>query len=275
MRPRHSERGFTLIEVVVAATLIATVLLGMGSVMMNYTTARNKISALAVAQNIVQSEIDDVLMRTQIENSLVSDSQGRSRPIYLENGNASLLVSNYWYLNFPRFPDGVDHNKIGQTWGVTQDTLIKRFVSAFPGDLFSAGGALLGESDPTEPEVAFIARLQLYGAKDPITNVETYINGATSSANPRGLYVDTEASPIYRIADTCTNKAVGAGTAVETSTQDPDFRLYKTKILVVRVYEKKHFFNAAGNPSSFIQPGGGSKPIITQSYAVFNGRIRL
>lgn len=272
MSPRQPEAGFTLIEVAVAATLIATVLFGMGSVMMSYTNARNKISGMAVAQNIVQAEIDDVLMRTQVENSLVSDQQGRSRPIYLENGSASILVSNYWYLNFPVFPDGVDHNKIGQTWGVTVGSLGRRFKDAYPGNLYSAGGALLEDASPENEDVAYIARLQLFGSVGAITNVETYINGATSSANPNGQFVDTTAVPGYLIADTCPNSG---GDSVDNSSTDANFNNYRFKILVVRVYDKKQFFDEDGDRTSFIKPGGGTKPIVVQSYAVLNGRIRL
>lgn len=273
MRVRQSNAGFTLVEVAVAATLIATVLFGMGSVMMNYTNARNKISGLAVAQNIVEAEIDDVLMHTQIENSLVSDTRGRSRPVYLENGSASVLVSNYWYLNFPRFPTNpaIDHNTQGQTWGVSEDTLINRFGSA-PGNLYTAGGTRLSGASPEDEQVAFVARLQLFGATGPVNNVETYINGATSSANPNGQFVDTTTRPAYLIADTCINQD---GSAIDNSDSDPNFNDYRVKILVVRVYEKKYYFDDDGDRASFIKPTGGTKPVITQSYAVLNGRIRL
>lgn len=272
MRTRHTEAGFTLIEVAVAATLIATVLFGMGSVMMNYTNARNKISGLAVAQNIVQAEIDDVLMHTQVENSLVSDTQGRSRPVYLENGSASILVSNYWYLNFPRFPANVDHNTQGQTWGITEASLISRFDNP-PGDLYTSGGTLRLAANPEDDDISYIARLQLFGSAGPVTsNVESYVNGATSSVNPRGLYVDTTNRPSYLIADSCVN---GSGAAVDNSDTDPNFRDYRIKILVVRVYEKKHYFDEDGNRDSFLKAAGGAKPEIAHGYAVLNGKIRL
>jgi len=269
VRSRQSGAGFTLVEVMVAATLIASVLFGMSSVMMNYSNARNKISGLAVAQNIVQAEVDDVLMHTQVENSLVSDTQGRSRPVYLENGSASVLVSNYWYLNFPRFPDNVDHNSQGQTWGVSKSTLISRFASP-PGDLFTSGGGLLTAATPGDDDVAYIVRLQLFGSLGSVTNVETYINGATSSANPHGLYVDTITRPNYLIADSCINQGGGY---IDNSTSDPNFNNYRVKILVVRLYEKKRYFDST--PPCFINPAGGSKPEITHSYAVLNGKIRL
>lgn len=268
---RLSEAGFTLVEVAVAATLIATVLFGMGSVMMNYTNARNKISGLAVAQNIAQAEIDDVLMHTQIENSLVSDTQGRSRPVYLENGSASILVSNYWYLNFPRFPQNVDHNTQGQTWGVTEASLLNRFGST-PGDLFTPGGTLMSAANPEDDNIAYIARLQLFGSTGPVTNVETYVNGATSSVNVHGLYMDTTARPNYLIADTCINQN---GASIDNSDSDPNFNNYRVKILVVRVYEKKQFFDEDGNRTSFMRAAGGAKQEITHSYAVLNGKIRL
>lgn len=272
MHSRQSGAGFTLVEVMVSATLIATVLFGMGSVMMNYTNARNKISALAVAQNIAQAEIDDALMHTQVENSLVSDTQGRSRPIYLENGSASVLVSNYWYLNFPRFPSNVDHNTQGQTWGISESSLISRFFGNPPGDLFTAGGELLQSAEPEDANVAYIARLQLYGALGSVTNVETYVNGATSSATPHGQYVDTIDRPSYLIADTCINQG---GASVDNSDTDANFNNYRVKILVVRVYEKKQFFDSNGNPASFLKPVGGTKPELTHTYAVLNGKIRL
>ncbi len=273
MRMRQSDAGFTLIEVAVAATLIATVLFGMGSVMMNYTNARNKVSGLAVAQNIVQAEIDDVLMHTQIENSLVSDTRGRSRPVYLENGSASVLVSNYWYLNFPRFPTNpvIDHNTQGQTWGISVDSLESRFGST-PGNLYNAGGTRIAGASPEDEQIAYIARLQLYGALGPVNNVETYINGATSSANPNGQFVDTITRPAYLIADTCINQG---GAAIDNSDSDANFNNYRIKILVVRVYNKKYYFDDNGNRASFIKPTGGTKPEITHSYAVLNGRIRL
>lgn len=271
MRPRHPSAGFTLIEVAVAATLIATVLFGMGSVMMNYTAVRNKVSALAVAQNIVQAEIDDVLMHTQVENSLVSDTQGRARPLYIENGTGSVLVSRYWYLNFPVFPEKVTHNSPGQTWGVSETELINRFANS-PGNLYTAGGALDRAGTLADTDLVYIARLQLYGSTGPLSNIETYINGATSSANPHGAYVDTDAFPNYLIADTCRNDT---GAADADWDDDPNFNNYRSKILVVRVYEKKRIYDADGSRGSFINPGGGAKPEITHGYAVLNGKIRL
>ncbi|MNX72352.1 hypothetical protein D3C86_1037050 [compost metagenome] len=266
-------QGFSLVEVMVAAAMIGMTLFGMSGILAGYSKAKTNTNGLAVAQNIVQAELDSILMAQQIENSLVSDTKGRARPIYIEN--LDLLVSSYFFFNFPDFPANKDHNSQGTLWD--DDNTPGRFANA-PGVLYDAGGQRLGialgkangAALEDMPQVAYIARVQLYGANQDVDDVELYINGPISAANPHGEYLDTTEQPPYLVADTCDSET-------GESSNFPGLP-YRQKIVVVRVYPRQTYLSptlGAGDVYTFVNPGGGAKRELAHGYAVINGKIRL
>ena len=80
---RQRVGGFTLMEVSVAALIIGVVMVGMSTILINYSSTRSKMNNLQTAHNIAESELDDVLMHSQIEADLISDTKGRARPVML------------------------------------------------------------------------------------------------------------------------------------------------------------------------------------------------
>lgn len=274
MRARGSG-GFTMVEVVVSAIIIAITAIGMSSVMTSYATTRNRTNALAVAQSVAQAELDDVLMHNQIENSLMSDTQQRSRPIYLQSNQVT--VSNYFYCNFPWDPGvplGVDHNQPGMIWNLADIDVIPgpswdRFAA---NRLYDRGGRLLIGTAVNDVNVSFVGRLQVFGATDAIDNVEEYIDGATSSACPHGNYLDSTAISPNLIADTCANTN-GLPFHMANMVQSPLYNDFRTKIFVVRIYSKPVFM--APSSQICIGSGGGAKTEICHSFTVINGKVRL
>ncbi|MBO9541812.1 hypothetical protein J7643_14575 [bacterium] len=272
MTRARAMQGFSLVEVMVAATMIGMTLFGMSGILTGYTKAKTGTNGLAVAQNIVQAELDSILMAQQIENSLVSDTKGRARPIYIER--LDLLVSSYYFFNFPDFSANKDHNSQGTLWD--DDNTPGRFANA-PGVLYDAGGQRLniqlgmanGDALENMPQVAYIARVQLFGANQEPPDVEQYINGQISAANPNGEYLDTTEQPDYLVADTCDSET-------GESANFPGLP-YRQKIVVVRVYPRQTYLTPqvdSGN-YTFVNPGGGAKRELAHGYAVINGKIRL
>lgn len=268
-------RGFSLTEVMVASVIIAVTGFGMAGVLARYATTRNFAATLAVAQGVAQAELDDVLMHTMVENSLLADTEGRSRPIYLLN--SQLTVSNYFYCNFPWDPDvpgGVDHNEPGMVWDI--DALgsgSPRWDRFRDNRLYDRGGAMLQGRTPYDQDVALIGRLQLYGASEPVTNVEEYINGPTSAAYPHGVYLDTASHSPDLIADTCSVED-GFPYAGTDLGHDPRFNAYRTKFVVVRIYTKAVFLSKDAE-GRVLNAAGGAKSEVTHAYAIINGKVRL
>lgn len=267
MREHRAAGGFSLVEVMVAATMIGLTLFGMSGILIGYSKAKTSTNGMAVAQNIVQAELDDILMTQQIENSLVSDTLGRARPIYIES--LDLLVSSYFFYNFPDFQVGQDHNSPGMFLTEAADS---RFNNA-PGISYDQGGRRLGyipaDDIPDRPDVAFIARVQVFGANTDVADVELYINGEITAANPHGEYLDTADSSDFLVADTCGNDGEYVNQPGEP---------YRQKIVVVRVYSRQTFLSpgpTSGTKYSFMNPGGGAKPELSHGYSVINGKIRL
>lgn len=267
---QRTEQGFSLIEVTLAATMIGMTLFGMSGILVSYSKARTNTNGLALAQNIVQAELDDVLMTQQIENSLVSDGKGRARPIYIES--LDLLVSSYYFFNFPYFKANQDHNTQGMLW--SDGNAQSRFDEE-PGVLYDVGGrrldiALVNGADlQNRPEVAYIARMQAFGTNQDVQDVENYINGDIDAANPNGLYLDSDTAPAYLVGDTCQNDD---GTPVNIAAEP-----YRQKIVVVRVYSRQTYLSNPIDPNkfSFKNNGGGTKRELAHGYAVINGKIRL
>lgn len=265
---QRSEKGFSLIEVTMAAAMIGLTLFGMSGVLLSYSKAQTGTNGLALAQSIVQAELDEVLTHQQVENSLVSDSKGRARPIYIKD--LDLLVSAFYYYNFPNFKTNQDHNTQGMLWDEADPAFTTRFDDP-PGRRFDLGGKLMSTTEPVkdDPSVAYIARMQIYGANDDVQDVENYINGNITASYPNGEYLDSDTIPGYLVADTCKNDG-----NTHYVTEVP----YRQKIVVVRVYSRQSFLAGgaiSGSTYSFMNAAGGAKKELAHGYAVVNGKIRL
>lgn len=284
---RRAQSGFSLMEVLVSAAIIATVMIGMSGVLISYSGSRAKTNDLAIAQNLIQAQIDDVLMHNQVENSLISDTQGRSRPIYLLSNvrGTNVLVTRYYYYNFPHFPSGTDHNTYGNVWddslltGSWSTQAINRFdTGTNPGILYDAGG-----NETTDIRVAkYIARLQVFGTPSSVPNFEQYINGPISASYPHGQYLDEAYSAYYPsamnylIADTCVNNASVAqftqNNADNTNPNSNTYNSFRDKLFVVRIYTMLTYKTG---PGSFINSPSGAKQEVAHGYVVINGQVRL
>lgn len=266
-------------EVAVAASMIAVVMVGMSTILINYASSRNKINGLNAARNICLSEIDDVLLHNQIENSLVSDTQGRSRSVLLIG--LGLTVSSYYYCNFPI---NADHDLPGEIW--TPESFATLANSRFSANaLYARGGVVVFEPGMSEvtwqdPRVEYVVRRQLFGISGYVTDIEQHINGIVGE--PR-KYVDGITRNSYLIADTCENNSGAAWPAFGTTnvkSSDATYNSYDQKIYVVKVYDKKTFStHRDGTPQDpprfYDEKAQRAKTELTQSYTVINGKIRL
>lgn len=276
---RHREAGFTLMEVMVSSVIMAIVMVGMSTILINYASSRGRINGLAIARIICESEVDDILLHNQIENSLVSDTGGRSRAILLVG--RGLTVSNYYYCNFPA---GVNHDMQGM-WDPANPT---NYNSRFGRNvLYSSGGVKLYEYGmlnflaETDPSVDFIVRRQLYGVSTNQTDIEGYVVGGTAT-QPIDYYNSTTDNPAL-IADTCRNLDGNPfpldGKDVKYG--DATYNSYDQKIFVVRVYTQKTFLTYRNGtrqpvPNTFHDPTVNKAKIeLTHAYTVINGKIRL
>lgn len=102
-------RGFSLIENVFSAMVIAVVILGMSTVISTYSVSQQKTRDRPFALNLAQQQLDEVLMNLVTQNAMVFDNapQPRGRSYYLKTEN--LTVSAYFFNNFPwnAWPDPV------------------------------------------------------------------------------------------------------------------------------------------------------------------------
>lgn len=248
-------RGFTLLEVMVSALLIGLVLMGMGSVLAAYSSSRVKINAQVTARHIAQGAIDEVLMHGAIENSLMTDEDGRSRPVYLQNNK--ILVSNYFYYNFPTLPAS-GHDQTGMIWSDWAADGASRYTT-YPGALFTQGGGPIPGSyttlsDEDAQRVGYIARIQVYGLKSDV--------GGTTWSLEQYLSAGSEL-----IADTALASASPLASGSEVANAS-----YRSKLYVVRVYDRKTLLSP---PAGLVDSGGKPKTDLTHAFAVISGPVRL
>ena len=194
-----------------------------------------------------------------------------------------MTVTNYFYCNFPvdptphneNLPVGPDHDDQGMLWSVTDNSRFSDIA------LYGNGGVLLNAPElqtsvlPTDPQVAFIVRRQVFGATNTSLaavndDVQLYIDGATDSADPDGVYLDSPtAQNPNLIADSCNNSGVSYFTSTYSSST---YNSYTQKIVVIRVYPANEYSASNGfyNPNTLRE-----QTELTHSYVVINGKIRL
>ncbi|MBM3267248.1 MAG: prepilin-type N-terminal cleavage/methylation domain-containing protein [Candidatus Sericytochromatia bacterium] len=98
---RRVEKGFSLLENVFAAMMVAIVILGMSTVISTYTINQQKTKDRPFAINLAQQQMDEVLVNIVTQNAMVFDTapQARGRSYYLKSEN--MTVSQYYFNNFP------------------------------------------------------------------------------------------------------------------------------------------------------------------------------
>ncbi len=108
-RPASHLGGFSLIENVFSALVIAVVILGMSTVISTYSINQGKTKDRPFAMNLAQQQMDEVMMKLVTQNAMVFDNapvpRGRSYFLRAE----SLTVSAFFFNNFPfdALPDPV------------------------------------------------------------------------------------------------------------------------------------------------------------------------
>lgn len=93
--------GFSLVENVFSALIIAGVILGMSTVISTYSIAQSRTRDRPYAVNLAQQQIDEITMNLATHNSMVYDNATppRGRSYYLEGEN--VIVTWFYFNNFP------------------------------------------------------------------------------------------------------------------------------------------------------------------------------
>ncbi|MBI6545627.1 MAG: type II secretion system protein [Cyanobacteria bacterium NC_groundwater_1444_Ag_S-0.65um_54_12] len=102
---KRADAGFSLLENIVAAGMVAFVLLGMSGLLGAYTVNQAKMADVPFAYNLAQQQLDEVQMSLTTQNSLIFDNNTacawcpRGRGYVLRNENIN--VTRYYFDNFP------------------------------------------------------------------------------------------------------------------------------------------------------------------------------
>lgn len=281
------QSGFTIMETVVTAGIVAVVLSATIGVLTRYTDTDIRSQKTLRAQHIAQGEVDEVLARHAIENSLVSDTQGRSRYYPIEQAictthgdmeGLGYLVSQYYYHNFPlNFPNNTipfDHSAVGT---INPDNVQT---------LFQANQGRTATGAPTDSaQSAYSIRYQLLGIEERInsSDLNLLINMTSDSPQPpltaaqrSGLYndhfwvpgtmntSDTKGNNVYNplIGDSSPSVALSAtrwsNNMRRYTTAYDGYRNFVSKVLIVRVYDRENPRREVGH-----------------AYGVLTGRVQL
>jgi type II secretory pathway pseudopilin PulG len=93
--------GFSLVENVFSAMIIAIVILGMSTAISTYTVSQQKTKDRPFALNLGQQQMDEVMVNLVTQNAMVFDNapNPRGRSFFLKSEN--MTVSQYFFNNFP------------------------------------------------------------------------------------------------------------------------------------------------------------------------------
>ncbi|GEM_PF-4127659 len=174
--------GFTIVETAVTAAIVAVVLTATIGVLARYTETDIRTQKFLRAQHLAQAEVDEVLARHSVENSLVSDTLNRARYYPMEEEDMGYIVSQYFFHNFP-----LDHPP-GTTFNHAEPGSIDRnnFES-----LFEANQGRTSTGAPTTAATgAYTLRYQLLGIEAGISSDEL------------SSLIDLTANPILAIPPT-------------------------------------------------------------------------
>lgn len=266
-------RGFTIMETVVTAGIVAVVLSATIGVLARYTDTDVRTQKLLRAQHLAQAEVDEVLARHAIENSLASDTKGRSRMYAMEA--LRYPVSQYYFHNFPiTFPKGnypFNHGSSG---------IIDKDDPAAIETLFH--GAVRGRTAmgaPADvPEPFYTLRYQLLGIEEGISSADLNLLINLTSEPNKGFYDDhfwipggkntssdlPKGNKLYNplIADSSPSVLPSASrwsrNVRRFTTSYDGYHHFVSKVLIVRVYDRQHPNREIG-----------------QAYGVLTGRVQL
>lgn len=176
-------RGFTIMETAVTAAIVAVVLSATIGVLARYTNTDVRSQKYLRAQHIAQSEVDEVLARHAVENSLVSDNRGRARYYAIPTPGLGYMVSQYYFHNFPiSFPKGnypFDHGAKGAIDKDDPAAIETLFHDAPP--YRTARGAPINVQNGAQ----FFVRYQLLGLEEGISSDQIHLLISLTSDQPR------------------------------------------------------------------------------------------
>lgn len=259
------QRGFTIMETVVTAGIVAVVLSATIGVLTRYTDTDVRTQKLIRAQHLAQAEVDEILARHAVENSLASDNKGRARTYVMTDKWMGYLISQYFYHNFPI---GIDHGAPGPL--NTANSLFR--LNQLRTGLGASPGA-----GPNDPSAIYTLRYQLLGIDPrlpgeslsrlitltaaPTKNLYDHLYWDVPLGAPRNSTVAQEVNWAYAplIADSSPSHTP-AGWDVNNMRPSSyaGYRRYSSKVLIVRVYDRK-------NP----------RQEIAHAYGVLTGRVQL
>lgn len=177
------ERGFTIMETVVTAAIVAVVLSATIGVLARYTDTDIRSQKYLRAQHLAQSEVDEVMARHAVENSLVSDDKGRSRFYAIPAPGLGYMVSQFYFHNFPiTFPkDNFPFNH-GSGGSIDKDDPDAIETLFFDADRFrTARGGVTNVEDGS----TYIVRYQLLGIEAGIDSDDLHMLINLTSDSPR------------------------------------------------------------------------------------------
>lgn len=265
-------RGFTLMETVVTAGIVAVVLSATIGVLARYTDSDVRTQKFLRAQHLAQAEVDEVLARHAIENSLASDTKGRSRMYAMED--LRYPVSQYYFHNFPiAFPKGNYPFNHGSSGIIDKDD--PSAIETLFNDAVRGRTALGAPTDVPQP--FYTVRYQLLGIEAGLSSKHLNLLINLTSQPTAGFYKEffwdpqnmltnsnfPKGNKVYNplIADSSPSVALGAGWSrnVRRFTASYDgYRHFVSKVLIVRVYDRQHPNREIG-----------------QAYGVLTGRVQL
>ncbi len=291
-----TQRGFTIMETVVTAGIVAVVLSATIGVLARYTDTDVRSQKYLRAQHLAQAEVDEVMARHAVENSLVSDDKGRSRYYAIPQPGLGYMVSQYYFHNFPlTFPKGnypYDHGSggvIDKDDPAAFETLFSTKTAADPIEV-QPWRTTRGAKN-IEDNSAYLLRYQLLGIEASIDSDDLHLlinmtsdsprdaaGNALTAAQRNGLYNNhfwvpgtantTNTTPkganVYNplIADSSPSVALNGTWWRENvrrfKTPYDGYSHFVSKVLIVRVYDRQDPRREIGH-----------------AYGVLTGRVQL
>ncbi len=254
------QRGFTIMETVVTAGIVAVVLSASVGVLARYTDTDVRNQKLLRAQQLAQSEVDEVLARHAVENSLASDDQGRART-YVMTDHLGYLISQYYFHNFPLDVDHGAKTALNLTHPLfkadQKRTSLGSEVGAGAPAVYTLRYQLLGIDPRIRPES--LGELITLTAK-PTPNFYNQLYWDVLTNSPRATKAAQNEDWAFNpfIADSSpSHTPAGWANNMRPFTYEGYYH-YASKVLIVRVYDQIH-------PNTEI----------AQAYGVLTGRVQL
>jgi type II secretory pathway pseudopilin PulG len=258
---RSTQSGFTIMETVVTAAIVAVVLSATIGVLFRYTETDVRNQKVIRALRLAHAEVDEILARHAVENSLVSDTQGRAR--YYPMERLKYPVSQYFFHNFPL---NLDHASTAQVDPNNVDTI------------FLANQGRTSAGAPTTTAAgAFTLRYQLLGIDKNIQPedlnriIDLTANPTDGFYNRQCITPGTLVTVDGKTAANSWNPLIGDSSpsvGLDATRWSDRVRRYTTgyqgyadfvsKVFIVRVYDR-------------LEP----RRELGHAYGVMNGRVQL